>query len=192
MKTDPTGRVALAFDELLCDPDLAPIAAQLRDRVPTALLDQCDAAAAHVHANLDTAARGWGVDGQVGYTAPSDVPGWVRLGALTTLAGWLTGRASTCLHAPHPTRPQPLAAAAWKPGLIVCGRCTHLLTLPRRSTADRTCDGCGHVVTGVEHHDGIRPTLIVVGALSYLFGTCRDCTVAAPRRAAASPTASTP
>ncbi|MDN5751364.1 MAG: hypothetical protein L0H64_23170, partial [Pseudonocardia sp.] len=89
--------------------------------------------------------------------------------------GWAIGTADTCTHQPHPDRPQPVHAAAWRPGLIACSRCPHLLALARHDVRDRTCDGCGHQCAGPDHGDGIRPVMIAAGALSYAVGVCRDC-----------------
>ncbi len=75
-------------------------------------------------------------------------------------------------HVPDLRRPQAVAAAAWKPRLVTCSACTGLLALPRNSTADRRCDGCGTVTTGVENGDGIFPGLVVV---VLMFGLCSDC-----------------
>ena len=115
---------------------------------------------------------------------PAEHPDWVRLGLISAFMGWILGRSSTCLHNPDPRYPQPIAAAAWKPGLVVCGRCAHLLAIPRNSVKDRTCDGCGRVTTGPENDDGIWPNTIVHGPLVYSLGTCRDCLYWDPEKGA--------
>ena len=61
-------------------------------------------------------------------------PAWVRLGAYDVLLAWFQGRADTCLLAPSPLNPEPVFAAAYKPNLLVCQRCTHLLVV--RGEAD--------------------------------------------------------
>lgn len=102
-------------------------------------------------------------------------PAWVRLGALDTLVAWLAGMGSTCTHDPHPTRPQPLVAGAWKPRLVVCLKCTHLLRVGLTADTDRTCDGCGRVVAGLDGGDPIYPSALHVSVLQYGFGVCADC-----------------
>lgn len=101
-------------------------------------------------------------------------PDWVRLAALETFAEWVTGRGRTCMHAPDPDRPQPVIAAAWRPGLVVCAECLHLLCGLSR-TEDARCDACGRVTTGVENRDGIRPYGTFIGPLTYRVGVCEDC-----------------
>ena len=66
---------------------------------------------------------------------------------------------------PNPDRPEPVFAAAWKPGLIVCALCTPLLKLV--GEADKTCDGCGHACAGVDVGDGICTVTVMLSALSY-------------------------
>jgi hypothetical protein len=161
-RPDLSGPAALVLDELLTHPDAVHIAAQLRELRPVGLRDQFAAAARHVQAGVDTVIAS-GVGGMNGRHMPArDTPGWLRLGVLTALSTWFADTASTCVHSPHPSRPQPVAAAAWKPGQIVCGRCTHLLRLAN-TDADRTCDGCGHLTAGPAHDDGIWPGVVVLG-----------------------------
>lgn len=182
MTSDTSGPVALALDELLGrtpPADLARLAERLRAAQP-AWADQAAAAAAGATAVMtDIAAAGGGVAVPA---HPIEVPEWVRLGALTAWSGWVLGQASTCAHSPHPARPQPVLAAAWKPALVVCGACSHLLKLPRNSAADRRCDGCGRVTTGVENGDGIYPSMVGLGPLVFAHGTCRDCLPDRPER----------
>jgi hypothetical protein len=73
------------------------------------------------------------------------------------------------MHNPDPNKPQPLFAALWRPLLVVCERCTHLLSLRPGSEADRTCDGCGRVF------DGIYPGMGSYGPLSFQYGVCAGC-----------------
>jgi hypothetical protein len=169
-----TGRAVLALDDLLLSPDVAAVAASVRATAPSWLLDQLDSAARDVEAGIDLMCATGGAAGKR-HVPVAAVPEWVRLGLLDTLVRWLTSRGATCMHSPVPSRPQPLHAAAWRPGLVACGACVHLLALPRGSDADRRCDGCGHLTTGVEHGDGIWPTAVAFGPLSYALGCCRDC-----------------
>lgn len=170
---DVLGRLALALDDLLARASPADVEA-LRALVPTGLLDQADAATAEVRGLLDRVTATGDLADR--FDLPSgDHPSWVRLGLTTTLASWCTGMAATCLHGPHPSRPQPVHAAAWKPNLVACGECIHLLALPRNSDADRRCDGCGTVTAGPDIDGGIHQCMATVGALTYYFGACEGC-----------------
>lgn len=174
MGTDYVGRAALAMDDILVGPDGPEIVAALRAAAPGWLVDQVDAAEAQVRSGSLRAAAEMGMS--AGVDLPADQhPGWLRLDLCDALVRWVAGQGSTCVHAPAAVRPEPVAAAAWRPGLVVCERCTHLLALPRHSVADRRCDGCGRITTGPENGDGIWPTVVVVGVLTYLFGVCVDC-----------------
>lgn len=102
----------------------------------------------------------------------ADVPDWVRLGHLDVFLKWMKGDARTCLHAPHPDRPEPLFAVAWRPGIVVCRQCPHMLKVTGKK--DKTCDACGHVCTG-EDGDTIRSLMLQSGLLTYMAGACRDC-----------------
>lgn len=171
--TTTTGRAVLALDEILCK--LTPEqAAAFRAMTPTWLLDQTDATVDEIHRNLK-AAKDAGIVENTAQLANGEHPGWVRLGIIDTLVAWWSGRHSSCTHAPHPLRPQPVVAVAWKPGLVVCGHCTHLLSIPTNSTADRTCDGCGRVTAGPDADDPMYPTMVAAGVLTYGLGLCRDC-----------------
>jgi hypothetical protein len=158
---------AIALDETLRALTSGQLA-ELRAMMPAWLVDQADAAADQIRRALpDAHAAG----------APLTVaehPDWVRLAICDTFVTWWQGRHTTCTHAPHPLRPRPVASAAWKPGVVVCARCTHLLALPDGSTADRTCDGCGRIVAG--HGDDLMyPCTVIAGILTYSVGACADC-----------------
>ncbi len=169
--TDTTlGRSVLATDELLRSPRLAE---QLRALVPTGQLDQLDAAARQVRDGIAVAAA-QGLTAGVAALPPDQHPDWTRLGALAALVTWVAGQGSTCLHSPHPARPQPIVAAAWRPDLMVCAHCTHLLQLPRNGDSDRRCDSCGRVCD-VEAGDLIYPAALVLGPMQYLLGACTEC-----------------
>lgn len=163
----------LALEQLLLHPELAKIADYVRAAMPTALRDQADAAATHAHAGLNVISEVIG-GGVVGLPT-AEVPDWLRLGTIDAFVAHCLGTAATCLHNPDPMRPQPVVAAAWKPGYVVCARCIHLLALPRGGKADRTCDVCGRVCGGIEVDDGIYPSTVQLGPLLYQFGVCREC-----------------
>lgn len=173
----------LALEELLIHPRYPELAARLRALLPNHLVDQADAAADD--ASAITTVIGRLIGGQAGMVLPEDVPGWLRLGLLDSWVGYVSGRARTCRHSPSASTPQPVFAAAWRPDLITCGVCAFLLSIKKDSVADRTCDSCGHCCTGVEADDGVYPSLIQLGPLTYMYGTCDGCrpaTVAATAR----------
>jgi hypothetical protein len=172
-KRTRVGRTALALDDLITRPDAVRLLDELRALNPVDFQDQVDAAAEQVAVGMRRVVER-GIMQGFSELIPADAPEWVRIGALTSLADWAAGEARTCLHAPHPSRPQPVAAAAWKPGLITCGHCTHLFRLTDRR-ADRTCDGCGHVTTGVANGDGITPNIVSMSCLTWMFGCCTAC-----------------
>jgi hypothetical protein len=165
------GRLTLATDELVREhPELAR---ELYASLPTGMRDQIEAAARDTASGMRRAAALTGHD--LHESVPDDHPDWLRLGMLHTLTVWCAGKARTCLHDPNPRSPQQVFAAAWKPDLIVCGSCQHLLVLPRNSDADRRCDSCGRITEGPDSGDGIYPCLLSAGALTWLFGACLDC-----------------
>ena len=104
---------------------------------------------------------------------PSGVDDWMRLGLLDTLLAWFAGTGNTCLHMPDPRRPEPVWSCAWKPRLVVCNHCLHLLKTA--GDADRTCDCCGHLCAGTDTDDPIYICTVLLSALTYQAGTCRDC-----------------
>lgn len=172
----------LALDALLTDPHFPQIAAKLEHLIPTSFLDQVAAAGAHTSVIRDKVSALLDADpADSGWLPAAQVPDWIRLAAYDTLARWFAGTIDTCRHNPVPDHPQPVSAAAWKPGLIVCLACTHLLKCRPGSLEERTCDGCGHECTGPENDDGIWPALTQAGVLLYEYGVCGDCKAALPR-----------
>ena len=109
------------------------------------------------------------------------LPLWVRLQLLDLWGRWWDGSLETCRHWPVPQRPQPVAAALWRPGLIACVPCSSDL-LRLSGEADRTCDGCGRVVEGLEVGDGIYPCGVSLGPLLVFWGACAGCRPPTPSR----------
>jgi hypothetical protein len=142
---------------------VASMPAKLRAQV-----DQLDAAATQTR---DLLAMALGETPRM--VAPGEIPDWLRLGAVDAYRQWFNGDARTCMHSPREDRPEPVWSCAWKPGLITCTRCTHLLQAV--GAKDKTCDACGRVTTGPEHGDGIYVLSTVLGALVHQAGACRDC-----------------
>jgi hypothetical protein len=171
------GQATLALDELITRTDIPPEArAELREWVEQqqpGLLDQSEAAAAAVDRGMRGAAAAMGHE-RLKMLPATQHPDWVRLGALNVLAVWAAGKARTCMHAPSPERPQPIVAAAWRPGVIACADCRHLFRLREGSEVAKTCDGCGRVTQGPPD-DPIRTDILAVGELMFMFGVCRDC-----------------
>jgi hypothetical protein len=167
---------ALALEALMLHPAYPQLVEQWRAVAPTGLVDQADAAALDAHRGMRRAAAAghYGTD-TVAPLDADDLPGWLRLGLLDTAARYATGQARTCRHNPTPGRPQPVMAAAWSPGLVVCTGCTHLLSIRHDATADATCDACGRVCAGPEHGDGVWPGMVQLGPLIYQYGTCASC-----------------
>lgn len=140
---------------------------------PSEIDDQLDAAIAE---SFDRAGSLLG-----GIAGVRTAAGWMRLGACVAVADWIEGRARTCEHQPHPMRPEPVYACAWKPELVVCADCMYLLD-PDTAESDATCDGCGHRCVGVGAGDGIHPGALVFGPLTFLSGMCERCYAEVRRR----------
>ncbi|MDH6460888.1 hypothetical protein M2302_001054 [Micromonospora sp. A200] len=165
---------ALALERLMLHPAYDRFVEYARTVMPVGLVDQADAAATEAHAILADAAVRL-ADGKGKGMSAGDLPGWLRLGLLDTLSAFAAGRATTCRHNPDATRPRPVLAAAWRPGMVVCPGCAHLLSLKHDPVADAVCDSCGRQCAGVEHDDGIYPGMVQLGPLIYQYGTCGDC-----------------
>jgi hypothetical protein len=167
-----TKSATLALDDLLSNLTAEQVTA-FRSAIPTAMLDQLDAAAADVWAHMHATGPAERIPLAL---TPADHPGWLRLPLLDTFVNWIGGKAATCVHDPHPDRPQPVVAAAWRPGTIACTACEpFLFALRRGSEADRRCDGCGKVTRGPAADDGIYPVALQAGPMLYRAGVCRDC-----------------
>lgn len=165
---------ALALERLMLDPEYDRFVEHARKILPVGLVDQADAAATEAHAMFSEVAVAL-ADDPARATTAGELPGWLRLGLLDTLATFAAGRATTCRHNPVAGRPRPVLAAAWRPGMVVCPACAHLLSLRHDPTADAVCDGCGHQCAGPEHGDGIYPGMVRLGPLVLQYGTCGGC-----------------
>jgi hypothetical protein len=168
-------RAAALLDDLFRSAQAAPVAQAVRGVAPTGWLDQLDAAADQLADGVRHAGQTLAGVADIGYRPYATYPAWVTLGVQQALAEWAAGTAATCQHQPVIAAPRPVHAAAWKPGLVVCGACTHLLALARTDPRDSRCDGCGHQCTGPDHGDGIWAHVIVAGALTYSVGVCGPC-----------------
>lgn len=161
---------AVALDKLmsrLTDADRA----EMRSRAPVHLLDQSDAATSQAERLFKD--MGSAMKATIGGADYGDVPDWLRLSLVDTWAGFIEGTLDTCQHAPRIDRPQPVVAAVWRPGLIVCTACIYLTKAT--GAADLTCDRCARVRAGLERGEGIHPCSISFGPLLYFYGLCPDC-----------------
>lgn len=167
MTSDPIGPAAVFMDDFLCGLS-AEQADELRSALPSAWLDQTDAA------TRDAWAIAMAVPGAASSVTPvSASPEWLRLGAFETLLAWANGCVRTCLHSPDPGRPQPVFAAAWKPRLVVCAACLDLLRLPR--SKDNLCDRCGHPCLGFVADDPVYPIAMAHGEFVFRAGVSSGC-----------------
>lgn len=165
---------ALALERLMLDPAYDRFVEHARAVMPVGLRDQHDAAATDAYRILaDVAVRL--SDDPARPTTANELPGWLRLSLLDTLAAFAAGQATTCRHNPAADRPSPVVAAAWKPRMVVCPWCVHLLSLRHDAAADAVCDACGHQCAGPERGDGIYPGVVQLGPLIFQYGTCADC-----------------
>ncbi|WP_165938571.1 hypothetical protein [Parafrankia sp. BMG5.11] len=172
--TTPTpagiGPAAVALSDFLTTitpADLAAMRGHLDALVP-GFLDQADAAAAEVEGQMQQRAAGAGA--LFRRATADEVPEWVRVGAAEALLMFCTGSAVTCRHSPDPARPEPVFAAAWRPGVISCAACCGYL-FRLSGDRDRTCDQCGRI----ERERGIYPCQTALGLVSFRFGLCHDC-----------------
>lgn len=169
-----TAQDAIELDELLTSPNATSIVEGVRARTPKWFQDQQEATAAELARGLDSfAVRTTGSRAQ--QLPIAAIPAWFRLSLFDEMTRWTSGAGETCQHSPHPDAPQPIFAAAWRPGLMVCTACLFLLSPPAGSVASRRCDGCGHVVTGPDDDDLITTRTVHLGQLIFSAGTCDRC-----------------
>lgn len=165
----------LLLERLMLDPSYPEIVEELRALLPAHVVDQADAANADAYRTTLGLAALLGGQEDVHGAAAGDVPGWLRLNVIDAYVGYVSGRADTCRHNPDPSRPEPVLAAAWRPGLISCRGCVFLFATVQGSTMDRTCDGCGRVCAGVDAGDPIYPSMVQLGPVIFQYGACAGC-----------------
>jgi hypothetical protein len=145
-----------------------------RGALPARMVESFDSASRDTYQRL----AGTEAHGMSAARIPNDapLPAWLRISIQETLLTWSTDRGRTCRHGPSLMRPVPVFSAAWKPWLVVCSECTHMLTVPggRGSQEDNTCDACRRVATRAGG-DIIQPAMVTVGPLTYMFGACKTC-----------------
>ncbi len=174
MKPDPVSKVSIALVDTLTHTtpgELAALRRTLEQRPGmSAWLDQAAAARADAIAVVPP-------DRESGGDTPmDDLPGWLTLSVVEIHTRYALGKSATCPHAPRPARPQPVVAAAWRPGLVVCLPCIGRL---RPAGAEKyRCDSCGR------DDPGIHAGRIVYGPLMFMFGVCGDCSPDLPAHVA--------
>jgi len=131
-------------------------------------------------ATRDLKGRAEEVAGKPAYlVGTTDMNDWLRLGMLDAFLTWALKKGDTCEHTPDMRYPQPVWAAAWKPGLVVCELCTELLSVAG-TPSDKTCDGCGHLCDGLPD-DPVYPVSLLNGGFGYLAAACQDCYADLPK-----------
>lgn len=159
MSNQPTALDLEAALEAATTEDWAQVAAdttpEFRARLGTARRAAREASAASIGATGSSVGR---------FT---HAPDWLKLGALDSFVRWQRGEAALCEHRPTTAAPEPVTAAAWRPGAIVCAECVGLL----RVCVDHRCDGCG------TPDDGTTLRLIVwhESYLAYRARACPPC-----------------
>jgi hypothetical protein len=104
-----------------------------------------------------------------------DLPDWLQAKIRTQTQAWTDGTVRVCTHDPRPGA--PVYMVAWKPELVTCPQCTHLLLVVTDHDQANRCDCCRRVTAGTEedHTYGAQATL---GALTYSFAACSACRTA--------------
>lgn len=158
-------RNAVELDEYLAS--LTPEEQKRMEMSSTSLTDQVHAARAE-----GVAAQEKQLGNPARWVPHNGSPDWLRLGQLDVILKWHQGKVLTCVHRPVPSRPEPVYAAAWLPGRVVCAKCIHMLCVDGED--DTVCDGCGHKCAGLPD-DGIMPITSFIGSLGYRAGVCDSC-----------------
>lgn len=146
----------------------------VRARLPDLIRESFDSASRETYRRLEGAGA---FGGRVAaLTSDAPLPKWLRISIQETLLTWGAGRGRTCLHGPTMKPLAPVFSAAWKPWLVVCPKCTHMLTVRggRGSEEDNTCDACRRIASRTGD-DFLQPSMVTVGPLTYMFGACKTC-----------------
>jgi hypothetical protein len=125
----------------------------------TAMKDQMQAALRDADRVRRVLAEHMGTEGR-----EVQMPPWVCRQFETLVEMSANGKARVC---PHLTSPQPAFAAAWRPGVLVCGRCVD--SIAARGIENYTCDRCGRYASPISANLAAR------GLVSFQFGLCRSC-----------------
>jgi hypothetical protein len=156
--------LAVVVDRLLHDPELRPILKTIAAGLPadSSFVEKLKAARRDADALLDRMQP---------EATHGPAPDWMRMATTAALVSWGVFRdAATCSHQPHPARPQPVYAAAFRPGLVTCQRCIPALI---DGTDPHRCDRCGETKAETCLMGSMQ-----LGAMTWLFHVCRSCSVA--------------
>ncbi|WP_018601021.1 hypothetical protein [Mycobacterium sp. 155] len=168
MSTSETEKLAAALDDALTDPEsLRAIFCYMNHPAVKALYDTPERRQRVAAIEATTAA----LPGANGAVTSTDVPMWVRLGMLSVTTAWVAGEARTCMHDPRPDGSVPGWAVAWKPDLVACPQCLHLLEAG--GIEEYRCDCCGRI--SLPEDGGVRVASVGNGSLLYRAGACPDC-----------------
>jgi hypothetical protein len=169
--------LARQVDAMMSEADAGELMKGVRSahaRLPDLMRESFDSASRETYQRLEGAGAVGGRVAPLRSDAP--LPKWLRISIQETLLTWGAGRGRTCLHDPTMERLVPVFSAAWKPWLVVCPECTHMLTVRggRGSEEDNTCDACRRLVSRTGD-DFLQPSMVTVGPLTYMFGACKTC-----------------
>jgi hypothetical protein len=162
-------------EAIITDPVRSTELDAARKRAPVDYMDQLNAAeresARYVR---DALASGDLLNERV--LSAADNPPWVRRPMFEAMITWVIGLGKVCVHNPSSRRPQPVYAAMWRPGVVVCAHCTPLLSMPGRglSVQDRTCPGCKRI-TGGPDSDELHLHGVQSSVMTFAFTVCTAC-----------------
>lgn len=152
--------LAIMVDRLLHDPKLRPILATIAAGFPAEswFVDQLNAARRDADALLD----------RMQPECSGRAPDWVRVGATAAAVRWgVLDDVATCSHQPHHDRPEPVYAAAFRPGLVTCQQCIPALL---HGASPYHCDRCRET-----HVEICLMGSMQLGVMTWLFHICRSC-----------------
>lgn len=97
-----------------------------------------------------------------------DLPVWLAAKLYAGREGWRLGIARCCVHNPSPGR-AIVHMCSWKPEIVACPRCTHLLAIAKSDPRTHQCDCCGR--------DGVDTTggKMTIAGITYWFAVCESC-----------------
>lgn len=175
MMTPETAQLAAAMDEALTDPESLKALLDYMDHPAVkAIMDTPErrqrlaAMAAMIESEVDSANEAGGSGGP---TAPVEVPDWIRLGMIAVATAWVADEVRTCMHNLRPDGAVPGWAVAWKPDLVVCPECLHLLEAG--GVEEFRCDCCGRI--SLPKAGGVGYTTVATDSLLYRAGACPSC-----------------
>ena len=107
------------------------------------------------------------VGGLVGepVTTPDHPTPWLAEQIRTLLAALVTGKGQICPHIG--TSPRVVHAAVWRPGVLACPTCRHLLD--PGPLEENTCDRCRTLTPN------LNPAMAAIGPVILAFGLCDTC-----------------